>query len=254
MRHGTAPADIWIDVSSIRDWAVVLGLTGFVCGFLGPLVLNPWANQGPLAGLLITGPGGAILGALLGAVTHRMRVSAAAQRRWRLGIAAIGAVAILVTALPAPDYRASILDLTVRDCVPAADWRERALATWERRLATNVAIWGDPPADWRETLATATSTGAVLTVDIERHRDVGASRRYWNFGAVTATPWEPGAPRRLARREHVYWRGTCPGPDHGTWLATPGADDNGHPPADPARVLDMHAVDAMPPELAVYAH
>jgi hypothetical protein len=37
---------------------------GFVAGFVGPLLLAPQADQGPLLGLFIVAPAGAVLGAL----------------------------------------------------------------------------------------------------------------------------------------------------------------------------------------------
>jgi uncharacterized membrane protein YeaQ/YmgE (transglycosylase-associated protein family) len=46
--------------------AVMLGTTGFLIGFLGPIRFHPGANQGPLLGLFFTGPVGALLGALVG--------------------------------------------------------------------------------------------------------------------------------------------------------------------------------------------
>lgn len=46
--------------------ALVLGGIGFAGGFFGPMLFAPEANQGPLLGLFITGPGGALLGAILG--------------------------------------------------------------------------------------------------------------------------------------------------------------------------------------------
>ena len=42
------------------------GAVGAAAGFFGPIILDPGANQGPLLGLLITGPGGAIAGLVLG--------------------------------------------------------------------------------------------------------------------------------------------------------------------------------------------
>lgn len=44
------------------------GVIGFVGGFFGPIWLTPEANQGPLLGLFITGPGGVVIGALCGAL------------------------------------------------------------------------------------------------------------------------------------------------------------------------------------------
>ena len=51
-----------------RVGAVVLGSIGLVVGFIGPVILDPSAAQGPLAGLFVTGPLGAILGTLLGVI------------------------------------------------------------------------------------------------------------------------------------------------------------------------------------------
>lgn len=59
-RHGLA--------SAIVLGALGLGSIGFVAGFFGPMILAPGANQGPLLGLLITGPGGFLLGGPLGAL------------------------------------------------------------------------------------------------------------------------------------------------------------------------------------------
>lgn len=56
--------------------ALALGGIGFCAGFFGPLLLAPEANQGPLLGLLITGPLGFVLGAIGGLIywlTHRDR-------------------------------------------------------------------------------------------------------------------------------------------------------------------------------------
>ena len=47
-------------------WVVICGLIGFIPGFLGPIVFAPGANQGPLLGIFITGPIGALVGFVLG--------------------------------------------------------------------------------------------------------------------------------------------------------------------------------------------
>ncbi len=46
--------------------AFVVGGIGFVLGFVGPILLTPEANQGPLLGIFITGPLGFVLGLLWG--------------------------------------------------------------------------------------------------------------------------------------------------------------------------------------------
>ena len=51
----------------IGVWVLALGAVGFACGFFGPIALNPDANQGPLLGIFITGPGGVVAGLVAGA-------------------------------------------------------------------------------------------------------------------------------------------------------------------------------------------
>src|SRR5262245_29422100 len=93
---------------SAGRWCAVLGAVGFACGFFGPIALSPEANQGPLLGIFISGPGGALLGAILGALAaflpKRMQVAA-------LGIAAAAvALVTLYFSMPSPQFRATIID------------------------------------------------------------------------------------------------------------------------------------------------
>lgn len=55
-------------LATMLRWGVILGVTGFVGGFVGPLIFTPEANQGPLLGIFITGPLGFILGLAVGFV------------------------------------------------------------------------------------------------------------------------------------------------------------------------------------------
>lgn len=48
--------------------ALLVGVLGFAIGFFGPIYFMPDANQGPLIGIFITGPWGAVAGAIIGAV------------------------------------------------------------------------------------------------------------------------------------------------------------------------------------------
>jgi hypothetical protein len=48
--------------------ALILGSIGLLLGFFGPMIFAPGANQGPMLGIFITGPGGAVLGAVLGKI------------------------------------------------------------------------------------------------------------------------------------------------------------------------------------------
>jgi hypothetical protein len=55
-------------VKSALGGGCLLGGIGFVAGFVGPIMFMPDSNQGPLLGIFITGPGGFLLGLVLGAV------------------------------------------------------------------------------------------------------------------------------------------------------------------------------------------
>ena len=55
-------------LNSMFRWAVILGVIGFVGGFIGPMIFTPDANQGPMLGIFITGPLGVVIGAIVGAV------------------------------------------------------------------------------------------------------------------------------------------------------------------------------------------
>lgn len=53
---------------------LILGGIGFAAGFLGPVILQPSANQGPLLGILVTGPLGFVLGAVIGWIYAQRRL------------------------------------------------------------------------------------------------------------------------------------------------------------------------------------
>jgi hypothetical protein len=46
--------------------AILLGIFGFISGFIMPIIFMPTSNQGPLIGIFITGPGGVLLGWIIG--------------------------------------------------------------------------------------------------------------------------------------------------------------------------------------------
>jgi hypothetical protein len=48
--------------------ACCTGFIGFLAGFIGPIIFTPHANQGPLLGILFTGPFGFVAGAVGGAL------------------------------------------------------------------------------------------------------------------------------------------------------------------------------------------
>jgi hypothetical protein len=55
-------------ISKILRIALISGVISFLLGFVGPMLLWPDANQGPLLGIFITGPLGFIAGLVAGVV------------------------------------------------------------------------------------------------------------------------------------------------------------------------------------------
>ncbi len=51
----------------------LLGLIGFIGGYVGPMILSPESNQGPLLGIFITGPIGVVIGAVAGAAWWKLK-------------------------------------------------------------------------------------------------------------------------------------------------------------------------------------
>ncbi len=74
---------IWRSISGnkIGTWfyclsgALLVGAISFIIGFIGPMLIAPEANQGPMLGLFITGPIGTIVGAIAGLIYAKKRMS-----------------------------------------------------------------------------------------------------------------------------------------------------------------------------------
>jgi hypothetical protein len=64
-RHGPIRNRWWRGENPI-GFAFFVGAITFLLGFLGPMIVVPQANQGPLLGILYTGPIGLVLGLLWG--------------------------------------------------------------------------------------------------------------------------------------------------------------------------------------------
>jgi len=67
-------------LASMFRWGGILGGIGFLIGFVGPIVFLPEANQGPLLGIFITGPGGFVLGLIVGLI--KAMTPSPSKRAW----------------------------------------------------------------------------------------------------------------------------------------------------------------------------
>jgi len=71
IKGNTPNSRIKIKFSSLSG--LILGTVGFLGGFIGPIIFTPGANQGPLLGILITGPLGFSFGIIGGALFKTVR-------------------------------------------------------------------------------------------------------------------------------------------------------------------------------------
>src|SRR5262245_35163132 len=72
LRHGPF-RNRWWRGETMLGFAAVVGGACFLLGFVGPLIVTPDANQGPLLGIFITGPAGTLLGLAWGALRAAKR-------------------------------------------------------------------------------------------------------------------------------------------------------------------------------------
>ncbi len=180
-------------------WVVALGATGFVAGFFGPIALNPDANQGPLLGLLITGPGGAFAGLIAGLLFRVLPISNGVRAGALLAASAALGLTTLWFCLPQPTVLGYVIDATVAECTRPADLAKNALARWQAAVARTT--WATPPAGWQQrALATVDhDPGVVLTLNVARRVAILEHRKPWDFGRRDAGPWRP------ATRTETYY-------------------------------------------------
>lgn len=234
-------------------WALVLGGIGFVCGFFGPMALAPDANQGPMLGLFITGPGGFVLGLAIGIVLRTTK--APVRRQWQaLGVlGALLGVATLLFATPPPQRLGRVLDAEIARCETAGARTSAAIQGWEKRIAE--VTWAEPRPGWKEGVAAmiAREPGVVVELQVHRTRTISELRKPWNAGRLDATAWEPTDARE------DYWlpqpAASCEAAlatPRGFWMPT-SAMDPGWPPERLPNFLGLMTLGPVPEALARFA-
>lgn len=166
-------------------WALALGVTGFACGFFGPIVLVPEANQGPLLGIFVTGPAGALAGLVLGALVSVLPMTNSARQAALIASCVVVALITLWYCLPEPATRGYVLDTDVADCIAPAALQDAALADWDQRIAK--VTWATPRAGWKQQAGRlfARPDGVVLDLDVRARRAVHEHRKPWDAGRIT---------------------------------------------------------------------
>jgi hypothetical protein len=231
-------------------WILIVGGVGFATGFFGPIEFNPEANQGPLVGILITGPGGALLGFVLWGLCRLLNFSPAVQW-WTIALSStVLGVGTLIFAFPEPAMKGHGVDFQIERCEIPAQAAEQALQIWDQRIAQ--VTWAAPRSGWRDQslqLLQADS-GSVLHGILLRQNRVYEKRKPWNKGKLFAQGW-----RTLNKQTSYYVPGACtdyPIGTHTVYFAAydmsvlaPGVKHE-WPPTDPAGLLNRQTLETIP--------
>jgi uncharacterized membrane protein YeaQ/YmgE (transglycosylase-associated protein family) len=170
-------------------WPLILGMAGFLAGFIGPLIFDSDANQGPLVGILMTGPGGAVLGLVLLGVCRLTAISARAQWRLLWWTATAGTLVTLLAVQPGPQLRGYVYEAKVSACSAPIDAEAQILADWRKRIAD--VTWSTPRAGWEQDIhaTIANAPGVLVTIGDARRKSILAQRKPWNRGRISVTAW-----------------------------------------------------------------
>jgi len=175
----------------VLRWTVVLGVAGFLCGFIGPMILAPDANQGPLFGILIAGPTGALLGSVLGVAAALAKLSPRSEARALAATAAIVAAVTLYFCIPSPRLRATVVEGEVRSCVSAGSLRDATVDRLNRLAAARPV---PEQVAWAEKFdqELASKPGVVIGVHVYRDAELFENQTRWNRGVLFARAWHDG--------------------------------------------------------------
>ncbi len=170
-------------------WVAILGVAGFAAGFFGPLVFVPEANQGPLVGILISGPTGVVAGLVLWAACALIKLPATIQWRMLYVITAVGVLMTLLFVQPEPALRGYVYEGEVESCATPLATETAVIADWNKRISE--VTWAEPRAGWKEDFhrLLQDAPGVVVSVRMLRKNPIRENRKPWNRGSQYAAGW-----------------------------------------------------------------
>ncbi len=188
-------------------WILIPFAVGFGAGFLGPLIFNPGANQGPLLGIFITGPAGLFLGLILFVIFRLVRISPTHQQL-ALAIPCIAlAVATLYACMPSPKLQGTAVDAQVLSCEPSSQGADAAIENWEKRVAG--VTWASARPGWQDDARRRLrdDDGVILSVDVLRTNRFYERQKPWDKGQIMTTGWQTSDEQKTYYAQ--YAGGTC---------------------------------------------
>jgi hypothetical protein len=214
------------------------------------MIFSPDANQGPLIGILISGPAGAALGLVLGVLVSMLRPTDRTQKHLLALAGLCVALPTLYATMPSPKYLGRIIDAEMGTCSSASEAVPTAISYWEQRVAK--VTWAPPRAGWQQELKNLAQTdpGVVLDMHVLRERLVYQNRKPWNRGSLVQTSWQP---KDVSERFYARFAGAdCSayaGTSRAAYFPVQEQQTSAWPPLDLPTLLNLLVLDTVPYKL-----
>ena len=171
-------------------WGGILGLVGFLCGYLGPIILNPNANQGPLVGIFVTGPISFVFGIVLGIICDTSNKARVNQDSILSIAGVIIACLSLYLILPEPSFVGRIIDGRIQGCSSTIVRTKNAISRWEK-IIDEGKMTGKPRTTWKKDMERMLDEdkGVILELFVNREMTINKEQKPWNKGKIKATSW-----------------------------------------------------------------
>jgi len=239
-------------------WAVILGFVGFIFGASGQnLLLAEPGNLGPLLGILVTGPMGFVLGALLGGLSAFFRISA--RRNLILLVIVVIAVSIVSLYWSLPAYRPKVwlVDAEIVNCEHVNQLLASKTKMWSEVVVRPTKI-GSARPNWEQEIPDMLQAqpGAVLTIRI--YQEAWIRELEWSWGGISqrVDDWQS-----VNETKQVFAAVTDPVPHSPCERFTVGErrfsavtweKSNSTPPEKLSRFLWLGVIQQVPPEYVRY--
>lgn len=167
-------------VLNVLSIGTLLGMTGVISGFYLPIILDPCANDGPLMGIIFTGPYAFVFGILVGLVLKIIRAS----KRTKIVVIIPSVLLIIgVTAsLSLPEDRplSRRVSGVIQSRSNPLDRLDSRVLWWDQQIKKE--RWIHPPLGWKKKIGNqfAQEEGCLVGVDVHSSQRLYLRKRPWN--------------------------------------------------------------------------
>jgi hypothetical protein len=169
------------------SWAIVLGFVGLFCGVMAqPLLLADPSNVAPVIGIVVTGPIGLVLGALLGGLSDLLHLNTK-KNLSLLAIAVIaGSVGTLYLMVSEYSPTVRLIDAEIIGCEQVDQLLASQTKKWSEWVVREVRAGNrDFRPNWQQEIPDMlrAQPGVVLSVRI--YQEAWAREQKWRWGGIS---------------------------------------------------------------------